>query len=188
MKIIELEQRTPAWDEFRLNKISATMAAPILDLCPYKSRYDLWKEATGLKERDPMNSFMQRGIELEDVARKKIEEQTGIVFPPFVVQHDDYDWMIASLDGLNQEKKIVLEIKCPGKTSMEVARSGKIPANYYAQMQHQMAVTGYSICYYYVFDGENGTKMEVERCDYFIENMIKEEKKFYESMVNMEYI
>ena len=188
MKIINVEQRTPAWEEFRLNKITATMAAPILGLCPYKTKLDMWNEVMGLKERDPMNAFMQRGIDLEDVARKKIEEDTGIMFPPVVVQHSEHDWMMASLDGLNQGLGIVLEIKCPGKTAMETARKQIIPAGYYAQMQHQMCVTGYAICYYFVFDGENGIKMIVERDEGFIKRLIIEEKKFYDMMINMEFV
>ena len=81
----------------------------------------------------------------------------------------------------------MVEIKCPNKDDHFVAVNKKVPEKYYAQCQHQLAVTGLSGMYYFSFDGSNGVVVEVPRDESFIRNeLFPKEKKFWECVTIQE--
>jgi len=124
---------------------------------------------------------MQRGLYLEPVARDLYCIQSGHeVFPRVIVK----DWIMASLDGLSDCGKYLVEIKCPGEKDHAIALAGKVPDHYYPQLQHQMHVCGVEMMDYFSFDGNNGVIVEIFRDDEYIEKMIVEEKKFYDCLMN----
>jgi hypothetical protein len=56
--------------------------------------------------------------------------------------HDELEWMRASLDGLSFDGSIALEIKCPmSLRDRTVAQQGRVPPQYYAQLQHELEVS-----------------------------------------------
>lgn len=183
---IELVQQSPEWLEFRNMHIGASDASVIRLVNQFKTPYQLWKEKLGIISPDPMNAAMQRGVDLEPVARERFIEETGIDMVPSVVRSLEREWMIASLDGINEVEQCLLEIKCPGKKTCELARKGQIPEYYNVQIQHQLSVTGFSLAYYYCFDGDVGYKIIVKREDELIDKLIRDEKEFYDSLVSME--
>ena len=71
--------------------------------------YQLWLLKTGRSET-LVTHAMQRGTEMEPLARAAYEEQTGLVMQPLVLDAGDYS---ASLDGMTLEGDLILEIKCP---------------------------------------------------------------------------
>lgn len=185
MKVISIEQNTPEWLEFRKPRIGASDVPAIMGENPWKTIYQLWEEKLMPFHETPINPRMQRGIDLEPIAREAFIKQTGVPVVKITVQHDDYDWMIASLDGINTDHKVVVEIKCPGELDHRVAQDGKVPMKYYPQLQHQLAVTGYDLAYYYSFDGTRGVVVDVERNDEYIAAMIEQEKLFMECLRTM---
>lgn len=187
MKILDMKQNTQEWLDFRRNKIGASDAPIIMSVSPYTTRYQLYESKIMGKDK-AKNIYMQRGHDLEQVARSSCEEiysmlnMEEIQLLPVVAQSSEHDWMIASLDGIDLSKKIAVEIKCPGKKDHQTAVNGKIPAHYIPQLQHQMAVTGYDSIYYYSYrteDGENPVMLECKRDNAYIEILIKAEKDFY---------
>lgn len=176
-------QDTPEWEQFRLQKIGASDAPIIMGVSPWKTRFQLWLEKTERATNKP-NQSMLRGKVLEDTARKAFEEKTGLVVFPRVVQSIDHEWMIASLDGIDMDETVVVEIKCAGEVDHALAKQGKIPEKYYPQLQHQLSVTKLEKCFYYSFDGNEGVIVEVTRDSQYIEPLIEEEKKFVECVVN----
>jgi len=116
---------------------------------------------------------------MEETARKKFEEMTGIIVLPQVVFHPDYSWMMASLDGMDLEQKNIVEIKCAGKEDHGIARDGEIPEKYYPQLQHQMEVCGLDLVHYFSFDGKDGVILECRRNTKYIKKMIENEEEFY---------
>lgn len=184
--MIDLQQQTPEWFEFRKTKIGASEASIILGINPWKTARQLMEEKLGLKEPQPTNQYMQRGIDLEPKARKCFIEMTEIEVNPAVLVHSKYEWMMASFDGLSKHKLIAVEIKCNGSKNHEMARNGEIPDYYYCQMQHQMAVADLNEMYYFSFDGEEGIKFIVNRDDEYIEKLIEREKEFYQMMMDYE--
>lgn len=175
----ELIQNTPEWLEFRRKKIGASDAPIILEVSPWKTPYQLWLEKTsGVL---PATSARQkRGVELEELARQTFEKKTGMIMFPKVILHPTFDWMMASLDGIDIDGQSIVEIKCPGQTDHDTAKAGKIPEKYIPQLQHQLAVTGLKLAYYFSFDGSEGVIVEVERDNDYIERMIDLEKAFWE--------
>lgn len=152
-KEINLIQGSEDWLEFRKGKISASMIAAIMGKCPFKSRLDAYLEIKGLKTQ-PVTTAMQRGRDLESVALETLENKTGLLFRPAVFQHDEYDWAIASLDGITLGNLIgasIAEIKCPGKSSFEKMKIHGVPISYEYQMQWQMFVTGIKKCHFFAW-------------------------------------
>lgn len=175
----ELIQNTSEWREFRRKKIGASDAPIILEVSPWKTPYQLWLEKTS-GVLPTTSTHQKRGLELEELARQTFEKKTGMIMFPKVMLHPTFDWMMASLDGIDIDGRSIVEIKCPGQTDHDAAKAGKIPEKYIPQIQHQLAVTGLNLAYYFSFDGSDGVIMEVERDNNYIERMIGLEKIFWE--------
>ena len=180
-ELIELEQGSPEWHLFRKTKITATDASVIMGASHWKTRIQLYHEKLSDAPPTPPNERMQRGIDLEPVARDLFTLQTGIQVMPRVVIKD---WAMASLDGIDYLGHNIVEIKCPGEKDHAVAVSGKIPDHYYPQVQHQIYVCDVQFAYYFSFDGIDGVLVKVERDQKYIDKMVEEEKKFYECLIN----
>lgn len=185
-------QNTPAWLEFRKNKIGASDAPIIMEDSPWSTPYELWKNKMGLSEPRTISAYMERGHDLEEGARNFFEKQTGIAVYPQVILHDTLEWMMASVDGLSIDGKTVVEIKCPGKQDHALAKNGTVPAKYYAQLQHQMAVCNVPSMYYLSYDvwsdnitrrrEEEGYIIEVKRDPDYIKDLIQKETDFWNCM------
>lgn len=172
----EYIQGTLEWLELRRTKITATDAAVIMGESKWKTKTQLYQEKINGVNREAPNQRMQRGLDLEPVARDLFTIKTGVrVYPKVVVK----DWAMASLDGIDYGQKILVEIKCPGYADHAIAVTGKIPNHYYPQLQHQMYVCDLEKMYYFSFDGIDGIIVEVMRDNKYIEKLISEEFKFY---------
>lgn len=181
-----LVQNTPEWLQMRRNKIGASDAPIIMGVSPWRTPYQLWEEKLGIGKDINLNSYMQRGHDLEETARKEFERMTGLIVIPQVIQHPEYEWMIASLDGIDFCHKDIVEIKCPGREDHQTALEGIVPAKYYPQLQHQMEVTGLNKAYYFSFDGVAGKIIEVYRDDKYVEDLIKKELQFWRFMQDLD--
>ena len=178
IKIVDLAQNSPEWLEFRKDKVGASDASIIMEISPWKTPFQLWKEKMGLvvQEQTPA---MKRGHELEGLARSCFEDMMKGKFDPVVMVNSSLPWMIASLDGYNFEKKEAVEIKCASHTHHKLACEGKIPDIYYPQLQHQMEVAKLDYIYYFSFDGNDGVCVKCERDSQYIVRLIQKERAFY---------
>jgi len=177
-----MKQGSLEWLTFRKTKITATDAADIM--CKgFRSMGQLFDEKLGLREPDPMNDAMKRGLELEGEAREAFEKETGLFVFPMVITSPFHDFMAASLDGMTMEKDVAVEIKCPGvKTHMRTLKEG-IPKYYIPQLQHQMSVTGLNEIYYFSYCPESETNIPPIKCyrdEVYINNLIEKERQFFE--------
>lgn len=181
-----MKQNTPEWLEMRKNMIGASDAPIIMGDSPWKTPYQLWEEKMGTVEQGPQTSAMRRGNELEPVARQVYNDHTGNCAEPEVVFHPDYKWMMASLDGISLDRDVIVEIKCPGREDHETAKEGRIPEKYFAQCQHQLAVTGLNLLHYFSYRDGDFALVEVGRDDKYISRMIKKERNFWENLQSFE--
>lgn len=185
MKIIALEQGSPEWKEWKRLRIGGSEAASIIGVNPWCSSLELWKRKLGVWTEKEDTYAMALGREMEPLALESFEkEMAGLKFHPCVAINDQYDFIIASLDGFNSEQKKAVEIKC-GKKSFSQAKKGIIPEYYKCQMQHQMFVCELDMIYYYCFNGKVGITIEHKRDDNFIQNMIECEKRFYKCLIDL---
>jgi putative phage-type endonuclease len=175
MKRIEIEQNTPEWLELRRTKIGGSDAAAIMDADPYKSSKDVWEQKV-LGKQQYVTEAMQRGKDLEDVARQIFEKKVDSRFSPAVVISDEYEWMMASLDGISsRDEKVILEIKTvkPGCAEEDPRESWRW------QIQHQLIVTGAKVAILFVFDGEDYKIHEIKKDEELCKLLIKKELEFY---------
>lgn len=177
---IDLEQGSAEWHALRKTKITATDACVIMGVSHWKTKIQLYHEKKSNDEPILPTERMQRGIDLEPIARDLFCMTTGHKMIPRVLIKD---WAMASLDGINSWNE-VLEIKCPGEKDHAIALRGKVPDHYYPQIQHQLYVCDSEKAFYYSFDGFDGVIVEAKRDDKYIEKMLIEEKKFYDCLMN----
>jgi len=177
----DIVQGTPEWLALRKTKITATDAVVVMGAGPWKTRLQLYHEK--LSDEPPMqpNERMQRGIDLEPIAREMFNIEKGVRTAPIVAIRG---FLMASLDGIDDTRQHILEIKCPGEKDHALAVSGKVPVHYYPQLQHQMAVCDVDYAWYYSFDGIDGVAIKIERDDTYIKAMIEEERKFYDCLMS----
>lgn len=176
MELVEIEQGTQEWLALRKTKITATDACVIMGASHWKTRIQLYNEKLSDDAPMPPNARMQRGIDLEPVARDLFTLHTGIIVRPRVIVKD---WAMASLDGISEDGSCIVEIKCPGDKDHAIAASGKVPDHYYPQLQHQMYVCDVDSMYYFSFDGVDGVAVKVKRDDEYVARMLQEEMLFY---------
>ena len=175
-----LIQQTAEWHEMRRSKIGASDAAIIMEESPWKTPFQLWCQKVQSGSIPEKSIALLRGIELEPIARQRFMDMTGICVSPDVIINPNNNWMMASLDGIDEEKKNIVEIKCPGKEDHSSASEGIIPRKYYPQLQHQLEVCALDMAYYFSFDGIEGVIIKIYRDDKYIKNMISKEKEFWD--------
>ena len=161
--IVHLTQGSPEWHAYRQSRRNASESAAVLGLSPWMTPYQLWLVKTGRTETHVTHA-MQRGTDLEPLARAAYEDQTGLVMQPLVLEAGGYS---ASLDGMTLEGDLILEIKCPLRGTRsdlwQDVQSGQVPSYYGIQVQHQLMVSGADLAHLWVFDGSKGILLAIER-------------------------
>lgn len=179
MKILNLEQGSPEWLSWRTTVITATDCPAILGSSPWSTAYKCWQKKLDLVAETESNEAMKRGIRLEPEARAQFIERYAIPMKPLVVESTEFDFLGASLDGLSDCQKYVLEIKCGGTKLHDMAARGEIPKYYQDQMQHQLLVTGAEKAFYYSYDGTNGICIEVLPDPEFKDTFMPKAREFW---------
>jgi putative phage-type endonuclease len=179
-----LIQQTQEWLDFRKKMIGASDAPIIMEVSPWKTSYQLWLEKLDLIPSTFKSNAMSRGLQLESSALAKFCLITGIVISPKVIIHPTISYMMASMDGITEDGKHAVEIKCPGEKDHTLAAQGKVPEKYYPQLQHQMEVCGLDKMYYFSFDTHSHFLIEVQRDEKYLKTLLQREKEFYECLQN----
>jgi putative phage-type endonuclease len=157
MKVIKLEQGSQEWLSWRKTVITATDCPAILGSSPWSTAYKCWQKKLDLIPEQKTNDAMERGKRLEPFIRDRFIKKFGINMTPIVVESSEYEFLGASLDGLSDCGKYILEIKTGGHKLYQMAKDGVVPQYYLDQMQHQLLVTGAEKCFYQV-GSEDETK------------------------------
>lgn len=168
-----IEQGTSEWFSARLGKVTASRIADVM--ARTKSGYSasrtnymmelLCQRLTGNREEGYTNAAMQRGIDLEPLARSAYEVFSGkaVMETGFIV-HPKYSDIGASPDGLVGDDGLI-EIKCPN-TAQHVAclQKGEPDSKYWWQMQCQMACTDRLWCDFVSFDDRMPEQLQLFVC------------------------
>ena len=179
MKIIDLIQGESEWLRWRSFKISSTDAASIMGINPYETPLQCFERKLTGKEKE-VNNAMARGKILEPMARDWINAELGTNYQAICVEHDEYPFLAASLDGWDVDAIIpLLEVKCPING---VRRS--IPDYEFCQLQHQMLVTGARQVRYLSFHELESNIIECNRNDTFCEELLTKSKDFYQRLLD----
>jgi putative phage-type endonuclease len=180
-RIERLHQNTPEWHQWRLQGIGASDAPVIMGDAAFKTVRMLWSIKTGRTRGGAPGMAARRGRELERLARRAYERLTGVQMEPLCLVHDELEWMRASLDGLSFDGSTVLEIKCPiSARYLVAARQGRVPAQYYAQLQHELEVSRATEVHYWSFDGSAGILIKVRPDREYLRRLLDVEAAFWQ--------
>ena len=198
MKIIkDIEQGSQDWLDLRLGKITASRVADIMSngrggkpsLKSESYMNELISEIlTGSQVDFKQNAAMEWGTACEPQARAMYELQNDVdVEEVAFIQLNEH--VGVSPDGLVGSEGM-LEIKCPtSKKQIERALSDSYHADYKAQIQMQLWVSGRKWCDFVSFDPRiNGNASYLQETVYRDEDYIKEMESrinaFIESMLD----
>lgn len=176
---MKIEVGSQEWLEARRKCVTATDAAIVMLLSPWKTPMQLYNSKINGTET-VKSPAMQRGIDLEPFARVAFENMTGhLVYPEFR-KHRAIEWMAASFDGINDDG-VIVEIKCPMGKDHDLALCGQIPEKYMPQLQHQMYVAEVGQCYYFSYNPDASCQEAIIRVAAdrdFQQRMLKAEQEF----------
>jgi len=189
MRIIDVAQRTPEWNQWRAQGITASESAVILGRSPYKTPWRLWAERTGLARPADLskNPNVQRGNRLEDSARQWFEQAYDTVLMPVCAESDREPLLRASFDGINDTGEPV-ELKVPSeKTYREVRDHGRASIAYRLyepQVQHQLYVAGADKGWLVFYqDAQQQTVFEIPRDPNLIRAIVGQGLAFWNAIV-----
>lgn len=137
------EQRTDIWFEQKYRRIGGSTAKQL-----YVNSDTLLIEMIGQHmeefelEDEFQNAAMQRGNDLEPMAREYLEQYTGLTFEvPSWLQCDVIPLLGYSPDGLTSDNKVGIEIKCLGrKAHAGILFYNEIPSEHFPQLIHFFTV------------------------------------------------
>lgn len=190
--LVETEGLTrEEWLRYRKMGIGGSDVASLLGISKWKSEIELWLDKTGQTSEPPIeNEAMTWGTIMEPIIRNHFAEVTGrtVVELKAMIQHLDYPFMLADVDGVTVDdtgELAILEIK----TASEFKRSEwdeGVPTYYQTQVQHYLCVTGIKKAYVAVLIGGNSFKVyEVDADDELQAMLIAVEKNFWNKVQNM---
>jgi putative phage-type endonuclease len=180
MKLLDLVQGTPEWRAMRRIKIGASDCSGILSKNQYITPYRIWRQKI-FGDEEVINEDMQRGILLEEAARKWVCREHGVEYRPVCVESEERPWQIASLDCFYRDTQTILagEIKCPReKKFQKIVKSG-IPEYWKWQVQHQLSVTRMEKMFFLLYTEEKQHLIWVQRDKSMIEQLNHLEEVFY---------
>lgn len=198
-------QSREEWLEARKNHIGGSDASACVGRNPYKDNVKLWEEKVGKAAPEDISDkeYVQYGIKAEEPLRALF----ALDFPEYQVSYTEnnmflnpeYPWMHASLDGelIDQKgRQGILEIKTTNiLQSMQREKwHGRIPDNYYCQLLHYLAVTGYDFAVLKAqLKSQWADELRIATKHYFIERkdveedicyLIEAEKKMWDYVVS----
>jgi len=149
-----MEQRTAEWFEKRAGKFTGSRFKSLMAMTksgPSTSRKNLIttlavERITGTCMETYCNAAMQRGIDLEPLAREAYEDANMVAVEEVAfIQHPKYDFVSCSPDGMVGDDGMV-EFKCPSAQDkhLQALLTGAHTVEYKWQLQGQLWVAGRS--------------------------------------------
>ncbi|EAK5935496.1 hypothetical protein BSJ75_08390 [Campylobacter coli] len=152
-KIIDLEQGSVEWLNFRKGKITASIVASCIgEKGAFLSKEKAKELIQGVYE-PYVSEAMKKGREYEELIRAKMEFIIGKDITPIVIQSLENELFMASLDGIDNEKTIYeFKYSTNNEEYEQVLKFKKPSPKYYAQVQFQLFVGGFEKCVFVVLN------------------------------------
>lgn len=190
---INLEQGSDEWKQARLGHVTASNMSEVMSkgkgtaeaVGRYKYKVRLVAERLTMTAGESYtNAAMQWGIEQEQFAciAYEAQKETFVDKIGFVL-HPDIKWLGVSPDRIVGNEGLI-EVKCPNTTThLDYLFDGKVPAEYYKQIQCQLWVTGRQWCDFVSYDPRLPKRNQLlivrtERDEKLIAEMKTETEKF----------
>ncbi len=174
------------WLDIRRKGIGGSDAAAICGVNPWRGPLSVYLSKIGEAPDADANEAMEWGTELEETIAKVFSRRTQqkIKRCNMILQHKDYDFMLANVDRFTFDDEEgdwgVLEVKNVGEYRREDWADGAVPEYYQIQGQHYMAVTGAKYVWFAPLIGGNKMQpVKVMRNERLITSLIKIERDFW---------
>lgn len=175
-----------AWLEERRKGIGGSDAAAVLGMNPNSSPLAVYMDKLGLAPEKEETEAMRLGTDLEEYVAQRFCEETGkqVCTSPHAFVHPDFLFMRANVDRLVDGEDAGLECKTTSALNRTKFDMGDIPAVYYWQCVHYMAVTGRAKWYLAVLVlGKGFHVFEIERNEAHINLLVAAERDFWNDHV-----
>jgi len=136
--------------ELRQEYLGGTDLAAVLNMNPYRKRYQVWKEKTGRMDPENLddNEAVYWGKALESKIAERYVEVSGnkVRNVNRTLVHPKYDFMRGHIDRKLEKENAGLEVKTVGLRSAHLwgeQYSDEIPVHYEIQVLHYLAITGF---------------------------------------------
>lgn len=189
MRVVELDQRTDEWKEWRRLGITATEAPAISGHSEFCTPWRVWAEKTGRIEPEDLSKVpaVAYGVEHEDEVRTLFMLESGEVAFAACGEWDEFPVFRASFDGLTSDGYPV-EIKCPSdSTIIDLLARGtesEVYKRYLWQVHWQMLVADAPKAFLVFYLGSEKIKIfEVARNEEMILEMKNACKSFWETNI-----
>ena len=172
------------WLEWRKKGVGGSDASVVCGISRYKSPVELWMDKTDQIRSAEAGEAAYWGTLLESVVRDEFSKRTGIEVQCVnqLLQSEEHPFMLANLDGMCEHPEYgtcIFEAKTASAYKAG-EWSDAIPDEYQLQIQHYMAVTGYSGAYIAVLIGGNTFRWKfIERDEELISMLIELERNFW---------
>jgi putative phage-type endonuclease len=172
------------WLKYRNTGIGGSDVSIICGINKYKSPVQLWMEKTNQIEQGESGEAAYWGTIMEPIIRKEFTIRTDLKVDIVnsILRHEQYDFMLANLDGIIYDAEIgscIFEAKTASAYKQSQWQDS-IPEEYMLQIQHYMAVTGFKATYIAVLIGGNQFVYHfIKRDEELIDMIIKLEKDFW---------
>lgn len=197
-----MEQRSDEWFAARLGKVTASKVKDVMAkgrggaTSATRQNYMmqlLCERLTGKREEGYTSAAMQRGTDLEPIARSAYEVNAGVMtVETGLIDHPSIASFAASPDGVVGSDGL-LEIKVPNTAQhIAVLQSGQHDPQYEWQMLAQMACTGRAWVDFVSFDDRLPDELQYfcarfERDEKRIREMEAEVRLFLEELAALEH-
>ena len=185
MKIINLQQNTREWLEFRRDHIGSSDAVVIMGDHPSKTQLMLLEEKRHGTSEDP-SPAMFHGKAKEKEALEFFNSLTDEKdYIPLVIEDERSPYLSASLDGYSATSNEIVEIKCPFWNTAEQVDLNIYKSRYKWQIAHQLMVSKAKACHLFIYTSATEYKIfTYEASDVLFEPLRTQCAKFHEHMVN----
>lgn len=170
--IIDAEQRSDAWHAARLGRLTGSRAADMLATVKsgeaagrrnYRTQLVLERITGRVQESGFTSAAMQQGIDRENDARTLYMDTTEIVVHETGFLRHDNLMVGCSLDGHVGDFEGLIEIKCPlPATHLSYLVTGAVPANYVAQITHELWITGAPWCDFVSYNPDFPSRLQLK--------------------------
>lgn len=184
------------WLTARKSVIGGSDAAAIVGRHPYKTAEEVMEEKLSPVIEDKPNLACRHGTYCEPFVAELFTEETGLKVrrKNFMLHSESRPFMAANIDRKIQGMEAGLECKTTcvfnrakfGDGNIVLAGSDDdppFPYEYFVQITHYMAVTGWNRWFLAVLIGNKEFRWyEIERDERNIQYLIEEETKFYQQL------
>ncbi|MDP3940639.1 MAG: YqaJ viral recombinase family protein [Deltaproteobacteria bacterium] len=175
------------WLELRKGGIGGSDAAAAVGKSDYRSRVYLWADKTDRIPPREQTEPMEWGHRHEATVLQKFAEshpELTVHRVGATLRHPDVPWALANLDGIaldENRRPVLVEVKTGGEY-MKRKWAGGVPADYYWQTLHYLAVLGPMVQRAYVpvlLGGNHYEERIVNRDEDAIAWLLQQEREFW---------